>query len=616
MDAVKTNKSSELNSNVENADEHEWRWKPWSIVRSDYQRMAWEADRSGVYDKAILYDSMALSCGFISTMLNNDQQPLFSDNRPNASKIEHPLQRSSDLQRETKNILIDYLSEYLSHVVIGEPKKIPHDKDKNHFDALRSKCAQLPKQWNVVQFNQVYSGYNGFATTKDVYTSDAPIKITLFCDSLSKKRDNRPISIVLDFIELGEKSILSTAHEVHQVLYENYLSYMNTLPTKYSEFMKRLKQTQLKLVADMATWLGPWITLLSGKIKGKAGEDFEQKIFEDVDKFAGELGWMTPDQVILLSLMARRIDLLDNGKIEQAARDIAPSYKDSCRIEKFLLELKAKTPFKDFTYYPCILVIDEILDQMPWEMVLTSQEFTRVHSIYLLFDLYERYKDQIDDGYLKMSIKNGFSMINPNNDDKLNDMCKRMTQFYDNCLPNWERIERIVPSAEKISECLSKNELFVYSGHGSSLNFFSNFELESMRHNCLMLLFGCDSIATKPSGTISEAACSSYTYFKNGCPGTLGAITIVTDVWVDLITIWILTQWIVPKQMTHPKIKVCKDARSKEHVSRILLKSEGKRNPNLLAILCDLRNETEITFGMRSAIVYRGLPPYNTLAEK
>lgn len=406
--------------------------------------------------------------------------------------------------------------------------------------------------------------------------------------------------------------------------------------------MKRLKQTQLKLVADMASWLGPWVTLLSGKIRGKGGEEYEQKIFDDVTTFADELGWMTPDQVVLLSLMARRIDLLDNAKIEQAARDIAPSYKDCCLIEKFLMGLKTKTPFNDYTYYPCILVIDEILDQMPWEMMLTSQEFTRMHSIYLLFDLYERYKDQIHDGYLKIPIKSGFSLINPNNDDKLNDMCKRMTEFYDDCLPKWERIERIVPPANQISESLSKNELFVYSGHGSSLSFFSNFELENMRHNCLMLLFGCDSVAMKPMGTISEATCASYTYFKNGCPGTLGAIvsgihsachsfclclnnfhfnlpptqTIVTDVWVDLITIWILTQWVVAKQMTHPKINVCKDARSKEHVSRILLKSEGKRNPNLLALLCDLRNETDISFGMRSAIVYRGLPPFNTLTDK
>lgn len=306
-------------------------------------------------------------------------------------------------------------------------------------------------------------------------------------------------------------------------MYENYLTYMQQPSAKYSAFMKNLKQTQLKLVADMASWLGPWVTLLSGRIKGKSGEEFERSIFKEVDKFAIEHDWMNQDQTTRLKLIARRIDLLDKEKIQEAARDIAPEYKEKS-IEKFLTELKSKMPFKDFKYYPCILILDEILDQMPWEMLLTSQEFTRVHSIYLLFDLYERYKYQIDDGYLKIGIKNGIAMINPNNDDKLNDMCKRMTKFYDDCLPKWERIERVTPTAEKTAECLSKNELFVYSGHGSSLQFFREFELDQMRHSCLMLLFGCDSVAMKPSGTTSEASCSSYTYFKNGCPGTLGAI--------------------------------------------------------------------------------------------
>lgn len=294
--------------------------------------------------------------------------------------------------------------------------------------------------------------------------------------------------------------------------------------SEYPTFMKRLKQMQSKLVTDMAKWLGPWVTLMSGKIKSKAGEDFERKLFEEVKRFTIDIEWIKPDQIVLLKLMARRIDLLDNEKIEQAAGDIAKNKEEYRRIKQFLTELKAKTPFKDFTYYPCILVIDEILDQMPWEMLLTSQEFTRVHSIYHLFDLHKRYKHQIDDGYLKISMKHGFTMINPTNDDKLNDMHSRMNKFYDDSLPKWERFERITPPFEQISECLAKNDLFVFSGHGSSLQFFSQFELDNLRHNCLMLLFGCDSIAVKPSGTCLEASCPSYSYFKNGCPGTLGAI--------------------------------------------------------------------------------------------
>lgn len=53
----------------------------------------------------------------------------------------------------------------------------------------------------------MYNGFNGYATKKDMYTSDAPIKLTLFCDDMSEKRSNRPQSIVLDWFDKGEKGV-------------------------------------------------------------------------------------------------------------------------------------------------------------------------------------------------------------------------------------------------------------------------------------------------------------------------------------------------------------------------------------------------------------------------
>lgn len=384
----------------------------------------------------------------------------------------------------------------------------------------------------------------------------------------------------------------------------------------YTDFIKNLTQIQSKLLNDVKLWLGPWITLFSGKIKGRIGEDFEAAIFDEVSKVCKEFDDFPNDQLILLSLVARRVDLLDTDKIKQAAHDIGREQKEYFRIVEFLAQLKSKTKFKDFKYYPCILVIDEIVDPIPWEMILPSQEFTRVHSIYMLLDLYERNKDRIEDGYLKVNMKNGFAVINPDGDEKLGDMHRRMSQFYDDSFPKWKRIELAVPTIDQLNDALQTNELFVYSGHGSCLQFFKDFEFETIKHNCIMLLFGCESIAMKPRGTICEATSSSYTYFRRGCPGMLGALTIVTDIWIDLITILILTQWMTSKKIKHPKIDVCKDEHSKERVRKILQKYDGKRNANLLTVLCDIRNEADISARMRSAIVYRGLPPINTNLEE
>lgn len=155
-----------------------------------------------------------------------------------------------------------------------------------------------------------------------------------------------------------------------------------------SSFLKDLSRIQTQIVDDISSFLGAWITLLCGKIKGNDGKNFEQQIFKQVDQFCNRHKDFTENQRNLLSLMARRIDLLDKHKLKQGSQDIADTKDQYSRILTFLEKLKDKTVFKRFEYYPCILVIDEILDAMPWEMVIKSQQFTRVHSLHLLFDLY------------------------------------------------------------------------------------------------------------------------------------------------------------------------------------------------------------------------------------
>lgn len=214
-----------------------------------------------------------------------------------------------------------------------------------------------------------------------------------------------------------------------------------------------------------------------------------------------------------------------------------------------------------------------------------------------------------------MKVTNGFALVNPDNDIKLGDMHKRLSEFYDTYFPNWKFIGAVVPTMDQITMELAKSDLFVYSGHGSSLHLLSSREFEQMNHNCLMMLFGCESIAMKARG-ICEAECSAYTYFQSGCPGVLGALTIVTDIWIDLITICLLTQWTASKHSKHPTIENCRDDGTRAYVKRILKRFNGNRNPNLLDLLCYVRNETDIDIRIRSAVVYRGLPPYNTICGK
>lgn len=393
-------------SNGKNGDSS---WNVWPIIRNNYQRIAYQAFKSNESNKSILYDSMALSCGYIGGILNVERLNRIIDHQT--------VRKTVDMQKDThsSNELMDFLTGAMGNKALTSVNvATPLDTDQQRFDELCSKCAELPHEWNVVQLSQMYSGYNGYATTKDIYTSDAPIKITLFRDSLSEQRNNRPTSIVLDLFETGEKSVskpkqliklmhnnsnsnthlpfhtqmMSTAYEIHQVLYKDYTKNM---VTNYQSFIQQLTQMQTKLVDDMTTWLGPWVSLLCGKIKGIKGKSFERSIFKQVQQFCNDNNDITENQCILLKLMARRIDLLDNVKIKQGATDIANTSGQYTRMMQFLKKLKEETALKDqsYEYYPCILLVDEVLDTMPWEMVLKSQQYTRVHSIHLLFDLYD-----------------------------------------------------------------------------------------------------------------------------------------------------------------------------------------------------------------------------------
>lgn len=407
---------------------------------------------------------------------------------------------------------------------------------------------------------------------------------------------------------------MPVAYDINYVKYKQYSDIMNT--TKFATFAKNLVQTCSKLITDLALLFGPWITLFSGKIKAQNGNDFELKINSEVEKFSRKLNNFDQQQLLMLNLVARRIDLLKSEAIEQAAHAIGRNQDEERRIVQFLAQLKTKLTFDNFQYYPCILLVDEVLDPIPWEMILPAQEFTRAHSIYMLLDLYEKHKDSIVDGYLNVDVKNGFYLLNPDCDNKLDDMCNRMRSYYVDSLPKWSHMENEIPTYQQMADTIAANNIFVYSGHGSTLQFFSSPEYSALKNSCIMFLFGCESVAMRPGGTICEADSSSYNYFKSGCPTLLGTLTLVTDIWIDLICILILNQWVVPKQIKHPRIEICKDEYSKERANRILAKYSGKRSPNLLSLLCDIRNETEIAIQMRSAIVIRGLPLHNTSAGK
>lgn len=582
-----------------NTDKGKLTSENWPVVRDELKKSAFVSTASGDNNHAINSESNSLSCGFVSSYLKSTEKEL---------KEAAPFE---------KNALISFLLDQLPDIDFGEDfncltSNLSQAQDEITTENINEKIADLPKEWNVIQIVQIKDRYMGYATREDVLTNSSPIKFTLFRYNSSSSLKNRPLDVVLELKETGKKSLTSMAYEIN---YIHYKRYSQNQPSEHVEYIKMLTALQSEIINSMILWLGPWITLFSGKCKTPDGKQLEKKLSKEVDEFVTETDGISDENIVLLKLIVRRIDLLDEEKLKEAAYQLAQNKIQYQRITQFLNQLKKKTTFASNTYYPCILIIDEILDAMPWEMILPQQESTRFSSIHLLLNSYRLYKDQIEDGYVKLQITNGSALINPDNDEKLQKMHLRMDEFYKTWRPDWKRHGATIPTTTELRSLFQDYDVFVYSGHGSALQFFDAKDDITLKTKSVLLLFGCESLALKSRGLVSEAYGPSHVYYTTDCPGMLGATTIITDIWADLITIMILYQWIPSESTEQLNLNVGNDSYYKNRIKEILSSTAGKREPSLLAILSKIRTEMQLSVRIRSALVFRGLPVYNILAE-
>lgn len=126
----------------------------------------------------------------------------------------------------------------------------------------------------------------------------------------------------------------------------------------------------------------------------------------------------TNRQRVLLSLVARRTDLLSKELLNDAAVQIAESVEQVDEIYEFLQQFLVTTKEDQahrlsFEYYALTVIIDELVDYIYWEMALPQQELTRISSMAILFKLYDKYSAQYRDGYIRVKVDKGLVLSNP-----------------------------------------------------------------------------------------------------------------------------------------------------------------------------------------------------------
>lgn len=565
---------------------------------------AYDCYRTNNYAESIYYESQALCLTFHRDKLEK-VQPAIIDTKDGKVIESNPL--LDYVQEQLAKFEVEHLLKKLSLTEVKDIIQPEIRNNINSYNDLMKHCSALPKEWTVLQICKMNNEYLGYGNFERYFTHDRPIKFTSFCYARSDLLNDVPLQFHLKFD--NGVNILEYVHKLYFVLYKASSDDMSTNPST----MQEISTESARLIELMKQWIGPWVVFLSGNVKGANGKQLENQIFGKVDEFVYGHS-LNSEQQVFLSQFARRIDLIDADGIETVAQVISDCQTVQEAIRKFLSSLKLKTNFKDVQYYPCILVLDELLDTMPWEMLIPQQEATRFNSIYMLLDLYKEYKNDIIDGYLRISVQNGNVLINPNDDVKLVNMVKRMGSFFSYWLPNWRRVEQSVPK-DGLIPLLTSGDVYVYSGHGSSFQYLNYKDYATFKTKSVLLLFGCESANMTFSGSASEATATYMHIHACKCPTLLGTLSVVTDLWTDIVSIVLLSRWIPSEKKAFWKpVHIGSNAQARGRVQK-LAKNINGFEPSLLAILASIRCESQFSIRMRAAMVCRGLPVYNKMAE-
>lgn len=114
------------------------------------------------------------------------------------------------------------------------------------------------------------------------------------------------------------------------------------------------------LLCKLRKFIGPWKTLFSGQCKSTEQLANEKKIAGNIDKFCKANG-LSDRQSVLLSLVARRLDMLVADDYQKVADMIGANELESEQINDLLVKINNSRPSStNFEYFPCILIVDEV----------------------------------------------------------------------------------------------------------------------------------------------------------------------------------------------------------------------------------------------------------------
>ncbi|KAM3935059.1 separin [Leptodactylus fuscus] len=283
--------------------------------------------------------------------------------------------------------------------------------------------------------------------------------------------------------------------------------------------------------------LGCWKSLLSPPCSMSTLEEEAKAL----SKALSLCGWRRTEPALLKAVLGGSQQLTPQH-IHSLVEGFCTSKTEQAEelLQKAVDRLKLKT---QHTEGHLVLILDKHLQKLPWESLpcLLTRSVTRLPSLQFLLNYGLLKKHQPQKTLVHgVDSKKTFYVLNPHSN--LPGTEERFRDWFKN-EPGWKGVIRSAPKSEELQSALTKQDLYIYVGHGAGAHFLDAQTLQRLDCNAVVLLFGCSSAALAVRGDL-EGAGIVLKYLMAGCPLVVGNLWDVTDREIDRYTVAFLQGWL------------------------------------------------------------------------
>ncbi|XP_066255775.1 uncharacterized protein Sse [Euwallacea similis] len=491
---------------------------------------------------------------------------------------------------------------------------------KNEASELKRIIAELPKEWTAVQLTTQFDPKDQENLDLKVYQTKG-LYLTLFncgqdaVDPLLITLDPPRLNgAKLDLLQLLMNALDKNSARLFSTSNKKFFKNRNAKKL-YILQAEEVELTVANVIQDAEKhWLRLWRCLLLGKLQDQLAEQTIWNNLQEIFKILLKGVTVNKKHKQLLFYILKGASFLTQEEIFEGVKYCLGNVCNEGTLKNVAHMVKEKNlqfhiDNSDLLRHPVILIIDETLDSIPWEMmdVLKNESVSRVPSLHFLYFLYKIHEKDIENGQKIISnYTNGNFIVNP--DVNLDSMEVRMMSFYKYWLPKWGGMNGRKPTNEEFFELLKSSDIFAYSGHGNGSHIMTVEMLQKIHVKGVVLLFGCASSRITRLGPQTETYGAYHMYLMSRCPTVVGMLWPVTDVSMDLLTTEFISNW-VPSAAPIAWTNVEKEPWIRGGGSFVAVEKPTKVQNNLellRAISYCKRNTSH--YMTKAACVVRGLP--------